>query len=533
MTEAESGAPPAGMGRRGIARAAGVIGLGNIASRVLGLVRESVIAALFGSSPLANAFVVASQVPTILYDLLIGGMLSSALVPVFSDYASRRDEPGGLWGLASTVLSAAALLLALVTAAVVLLAPQIANLMASGYPAPLRDATATLIRFLSPSIFFFGLSGVFSGLLYALKRFNYAAMGAALYNLGIIVGALVLTRGFEGNGRILGLALGIFLGSVLQMGLLLLDLRDAPLRLQPGRFWQDPGVRRILRLYAPVALSVIVASFGVIIDRRLASFTDAIGTITWMRYATTLIQFPLGLVAAAISLAVLPDLSRYAAQQAWAGYRSTLTMGLRMVLVLIIPATVGLFVLATPIVELLFERGLFGAADTIQTTHALRLYLIGLAFAAVDQLLIFAFYARQDTLTPAVVGIGAIGVYLAVALPLLVPLQMSALVLANAAQHMAHALVMLLLIQRGVGGLSGGRLLQTLPRILLAALLMGGAVWITLGLLPASGIPLLDRLLRVFVPALAGGALYAFLAGLLDIEEARALMRLARARIGR
>ncbi len=521
-----------GSARRTIARSAGIIGVGNIASRVLGLVRESVIAAFFGTSPLANAFVVASQVPTLIYDLLIGGLLSSALVPVFSDYASRDDDNASLWRLASTFLSVAAILLALLTIIVFLFAPQIAQLMVPGYPAELRAATATLIRFVTPSIFFFGLSGSFMGLLYALKRFTFAAFAAAVYNLGIILGAVFLSRFFEGNARIIGLALGILLGSVMQLSLLLPDLRDARLLPHLGRVWHDPGLRRILKLYLPIALSVVVASVGVLIDRQLASRTEAIGTITWMRYATTLIQFPLGLVAAAISLAVLPDLSRSAALGEMADYRQTLQTGMRLILVLIVPATVGLFVLATPIVRLLFERGEFVASDTYWTALALRVYLLGLTFAAIDQLLIISFYARQDTRTPAMVGVAAIGIYLAVAVPLLRPLQMMGLVFANSVQHFAHSLIMLFLLQRRLGTLAGG-LGAMVPRVLLAALAMGAALWLVMGpsasLLPG----FLGQLLAVLIPALVGLATYALCVMLLRLEEAQDIANLVVRRLAR
>ncbi|MDQ4076196.1 MAG: murein biosynthesis integral membrane protein MurJ [Chloroflexota bacterium] len=517
--------------RGSIARSAGIIGLGNVASRVLGLVRESVIAAFFGTSPVANAFVVASQVPTLIYDLLIGGLLSSALVPVFSEYASRDDDNASLWQLASTFITMVAVLLAGLTVLVFLFAPQIALIMVPGYSEELRAATATLIRFISPSIFFFGLSGVFTGLLFALKRFHFAAFAAAIYNLGIIIGAVFLSRAFEGDARIIGLALGIFLGSVLQLSLLLPDLRDAKLFLQLRAFWRDPGVRRIVKLYVPIGVSVVVASIGVILDRELASSTEAHQTITWMRYATTLIQFPLGLVAAAVSLAVLPDLSRFSALDDMRGYRRTLQTGLRMVLVLIVPATVGLFVLAPPIVSLLFERGEFVAHDTFWTARALRVYLLGLTFAAIDQVLIIAFYARQNTLTPAVVGIGAIGIYLVVALPLLEPLQMLGLVFANSVQHFSHAIIMLVLLQRHLGGLTGGGMHRMVPRVLLASLGMGAMVWLTTLAAGSLQPGFVGKLLAVLIPALVGLATYALFVLLLQIEEAQELMRLVLRRI--
>lgn len=524
-----------GRSRRGVARAAGVIGLGNIASRVLGLVREMVIASQFGTSSLTAAYIVATTVPTAIYDFLIGGLLSSALVPVFSEYATRDDQNGALWRLASIVLALVTLLLTFFTLLVLLFAPQITLLFAGGYDPSLQAATTTLLRFIAPSILFFGLSGVLTGLLYALKRFTFAAFAAALFNVGIIVGALLLSRAYEGNGRVLGLALGLFLGSVLQLALLLPDLRDVRLtfRLNLRDIWQEPGLRRILSLYVPVALSFVVSNIGIIIDRNLASSTDATQTIPWMRNATTLIQFPLGLVAAAISLAVLPSLSRLAAVQDWSGYRQMLQVGLRMVLVLIVPATIGLFLLAPPIVRLIFERGAFLPYDTYWTAIALRVYLLGLTFAAVDQVLIIAFYSRQDTWTPALVGIVSVGIYLLVALPLAGPLQMLGLVLANSVQHFSHALIMLVLLQHRLGGLTGGGMRRTVPRILLATLGMALVVWLTTALLPALPPGLPANFLAVLLPGLAGLGSYALLVMLLRVEEAHDIARLLRRRLGR
>lgn len=511
---------------RTVVRAAGALGLGNVASRVLGLLRETVIASQFGTGPLTSAFTLASQVPTVIYDLLIGGLLSSALVPVFSEYATRDDDNRSLWSLASVIISVVTVILSVATVLVVLFAPQITLLFVSARHAELRTMTAVLLRLLAPSILFFGLSGVLTGLLYALKRFTFAAFATSLFNLGIIVGALILSRAFEGNARIIGLALGLFLGSVLQLTLLLPDLRDVRFRFHLSAFWRNPGVRRIVALYIPVALSFIVSNIGVIIDRRLASGTAAEQTIAWMRYATNLIQFPIGLVAVAISLAVLPDLSRLAALNDQAGYRRVLQRGLRLVLVLIVPATVGLFILGQPIVRLLFERGVYEPYDTYWTTWALWVYLLGLPFAAVDQILIIAFYSRQDTWTPALVGIATVGIYLAVAIVLVEPFQMLGLVFANSVQHFAHALIMVVLLQRRLGGLTGGGLRAATPRILVAATGMGVAVWLALQLTSQWQMGFVGRVLEVLIPGAVGVAVYALLTSLLRLDEARELVRL-------
>jgi len=518
----------------GIARAAGLIGLGNIVSRVLGLVREMVIAAEFGTGALTTAFTLASQVPIAVYDLLIGGMLSSALVPVFSEYTTLKDNNRSLWQLVSLILVIVTFILSLVTLLIILLAPYVTVLFASGYDSQVQANITALIRIIAPSIIFLGVSGALMGLLYALKRFTFPAFATAIFNLGIIIGALFISRLFEGDARIVGLTLGLVLGSALQFLLLLPDLRDfsPSFRLSARAIWHHPGLRQITKLYIPVALSVVIANIGIVIDRNLASYTGMIQTVPWMRNATTLIQFPLGLVAAAISLAVLPSLSRLSAVQDWHGYRDTLQMGLRMVLLLIVPATVGLFILAEPIVKLVFERGEFVPYDTYWTAITLRVYLLGLIFAAVDQVLIIAFYSRQDTWTPALVGIVAIGVYLLVALPLVAPFKILGLVFANSMQHFSHAIIMLILLQRYLAGLTGGGMISALSRILLAATGMGVIVswtaFFSYGLLPG----LFGSILAVLLPGMAGLISYVLFVTVLRIEEAQQIASLIRRRFG-
>ncbi|HSJ53778.1 MAG TPA: murein biosynthesis integral membrane protein MurJ, partial [Anaerolineae bacterium] len=426
----------------GIARAAGIIALGNVVSRLLGLARVQIIAYLFGASGLVSAFLVASTVPTMIYDLLIGGMLSAALVPVFSQVAEQQGRPA-LWALFSRVASLVAAILAALVLVIELLAPQLAWLLGGGFDPQLQAALAQMLRIIAPAVFFFGLSGVVTGLLYALRRFTYPAFGAAVFNLGIVIAAPLLA----GRLDAFSLAVGVLLGSLLQLAIQLPDLRGVRLRFRLDL--RDPALRRILSLYVPIALGLVVSNLQIAIDRRLASATGD-SSIAWMANATTLFQLPHGLVAVAISLAVLPTLSRFSARGDEESFRSTLGQGLRLVLALMVPAAIGLLVLGRPIISLLFEHGRFTADDTFWTSWALRYYLLGLVFAGIDWPLNYAFYARQDTLTPALVGVLSVAVYLAVALSLLEPLGMLGLVLADSAKHFSHAVTMLILTRRRV-----------------------------------------------------------------------------------
>jgi putative peptidoglycan lipid II flippase len=502
-----------------IARAAVILAIGNVSSRCLGLVRETAISHLFGATGMVSAFRVASIVPTMIYDLLVGGMISAALVPVFSDYATplRRDELGrlvsALFALVAIGLSAVVLILEVA-------APGVSWLLGGGFDSALLSETTRLMRLTLPALLFLGLAGAATGLLYAEKRFVYPAFGASVFNAGIVLAALLLGR----RVGIASLSLGVLIGSALQLGIQLPGLRRV--RFSFALDLGHPGLRRMGSLYLPVALGLIVSQVGIAIDRNLASRTGE-QSIAWMQNATTLIQFPLGLVAVAVSTAVLPSLSRLASSAEMARFRSTLGMGLRIVMLLILPATAGLLVLATPVIALVFEHGAFEPYDTVRTSQALRLYLFGLPFAAIDQLLIFAFYARKDTRTPVLVGVGGVLTYLIVALTLIGPLGMLGLVVANSVQLSVHALVMLYLSHRYFDGLRGQRLGATAVKVIAASGVTGVAVLLGMPWLAgwSASFATWGELLVVLAGGLLGLLTYGLMAWLLRIEDVGYLRR--------
>jgi putative peptidoglycan lipid II flippase len=512
-------------GGRGIAGAAGIIALGNVVSRILGLVRVTVIADFFGATGLVSAYQIAATVPTMIYDLLIGGMLSSALVPVFSEYAAARTKEE-LWHIVSVVLSLTAVALGFFVAVLELLAPQVAWLLGGGFEAGLQNVATTSIRIVVPAVLFLGLSSVVTGLLYTLKRFTYPAFGTAAFNVGIILSALLLSKSLG----IYSLVIGTVLGAGLQLAIQLPGLRGT--RLSFSLSLSHPGLRRIALLYTPIVLGLVISQIQVAIDRNLASRTGE-QSIAWMQNATHLIQFPHGLVAVAISLAVLPSLSQLSATADWTGYRRTLAMGLRMVVVLIFPATVGLFIMAQQIIALIFEHGAFTAYDTAWTAFALRCYLLGLVFAAVDWPLNYAFYARQDTLTPASVGVLSVFVYLIVALSLMKPLGMIGLVLADSAKHTAHALTMLVLLYRRVGSMRGHGVAATTFKAILASAVMGALTYWTMAWL--QGVVDVGRLWGELVvvggAGLIGLIIYGVLVTVMGVEEVKLIREMVRTRL--
>ena len=523
-----------------------------------------VIAGYFGASGLVSAFGAASMVPTMLYDLLVGGMLSAALVPVLSDYAGSghrradgsdaatvgpaRPNPefvrlvGALLSLAAVTLAGLVLILAL-------FAPQVAWVLAGGFdkfdPA-LLPLTARLLRLIAPVVWFFSMAGLLTAVLYSLQRFSVPAVATAVYNLGIVVAAPLLA----GRIGIASLAVGVLAGSIVQFGLMAWDVRRAGLWFSLR--WSHPALARIVRLYLPIAAGLIVAQVQVGLDRRLASGT-AVQSIAWMRNATTIQQLPLGMISVAISLAALPRLSQQFAAGDERAYRRTLAGGLRMVLLLIAPALVCLWLLAEPTARLLFERGRFTPTDTAHVVMALRVYLLGALFAAIDFPLNYAFYARNNTLLPALVGVFSVLVYGAVALALIEWLGFLGLVWADTAKQAAHALVMLALLGWTVGPLrrrrdsAGARHRQPgrlnwapgpTSRTLLAVGAAAAAMAVVIAALaarlsPAGPPTLMTDLAQLGVAGGGGALVYAGVLLLVGQPEARRLWRIARRYGGR
>ena len=403
-----------------------------------------------------------------LYDFLIGGMLSAALVPILSDYArfdrnrtdtaevaaspSKEEQVGpnpDLVRLVGALLSLAVVTLAGLTLLMVVFSPQVASLLAGGFDEfdpTLLPLTARLLRLMAPVVWFVSMAGLLTAVLFALQRFSMPALASAVYNLGIVVAAPLLA----GRIGIASLAVGVLAGSMVQFGLMAWDVRRAGLKFTVQ--WSHPALARIVRLYLPIAAGLVVAQFQVGLDRRLASGTG-VQSIAWMSKATTLQQLPLGMISVAISLAALPRLSQQFAAGEEGAYRATLARGLRMVLVMIVPILVGLGLLAEPTVRLFFEYGQFTSADSAQVVMALHVYLFGALFAAIDFPLIYAFYARNNTLLPALVGVVSVLVYTAVALVLIEGLGFLGLVWADTGKQAAHALVMLALLYWKLGHL--------------------------------------------------------------------------------
>ncbi|MFN8527442.1 MAG: murein biosynthesis integral membrane protein MurJ [Anaerolineae bacterium] len=549
--QAEAQAAAQAATNAGVARATGVLALGNISSRVLGLTREIAMTSLFGASRAVDAFNYATLIPVTLNDLLIGGHVNSAIIPVLSEVITREGKEA-FWRLASVLFSFVMVIVSAIALLLALLSPQVVGLISSGADIQTQQLAAELLRWVAPALVFLALFAVAAGALYALRKFSLPAFAGTVFNAGVVLGTVllapppqitpVLQHGWitlvaaRPASGVRAAAFGWLIGALAQLALQLPGLIGGENGLRFTLNWRHPGIRRIALLYTPVLGSLLLDTFVRTFSYNLASQTG-VGSVSYMNWATTLIQFPQGLVATAISIAILPTLARQAVlrdQEGEKSFKDTLGLGMRLSITLIIPAAIGLFVLAVPIIRVLFERGAFTEANTQITAMALRLYLIGLPFAAVDLQLVYAFYARQDTLTPAVIGFTSLIVYTIVAVMMLPRFGLFSLMIADSTKHITHSTLSAIILMRRMHGFGSQKLIRTIAKALSAALVMGALALIVL--------PILERLIGVdgllhqaLVLAIVGGlslAVYATGATLLRIQEFSWILRMIRSRVG-
>lgn len=506
--------------RRGIASAALIIAVGNLLSRLFGLVREQLASYYFGTGVNFKPFTLADSMLTILYDLLISGMVASALVPVLSQYTTPEHR-AELRRILGTLLTLVLLVMGSVTIGLEIFAsPLVGAWLGGGTDASLIPETVKNVRLILPAVLLLGVSAVFLAANYALGHFAWPSASQAARNGAIIIATVALARWLG----VTSMVVGVLLGAVLLVVIQLPGLRDALPRLAFDI--RHPAIRSIFLLYIPIFIGLFANTFGQVIDRSLAWNTsdDALGA---MRYATTLQQLVLGLVATGISLGALPALSRQAEAADEEGFRATLSAALRMTTVLIAPATFGLLALATPLVNVIFRHGATDEQSARLIVLALVWYIPGTFFQAYDQLLINVFYARRNTLTPQLVGVAAVLLYIGVEVALVGRFGMVALVAAISVQWTFHALVMFWLGRRFLSPADHRAFRRTLAVCLGVSIAMAAVAWgaaTGLGqILP--GPALLREVLTLLIPVALGAVIYAWGVTRLGVDEFADLAR--------
>ncbi|MCJ7535528.1 MAG: murein biosynthesis integral membrane protein MurJ [Anaerolineales bacterium] len=515
-----------GTANRQIARAAGLVMAAFALNNIVGLARQVIVLNAFGTSGEMDAFIAANRVSETLFTLVAGGALASAFIPTFTSLLVKDDDRGA-WKLASAITNLILLILTLTALLAAILAPLIVRyILAPGFAAnPAQEQLAVdLMRLMLPSAVLFGLSGLAIGILNSKQIFFLPALAPMMYQLGMIFGVLVLSPSLG----IFGLAWGVLLGSALY---LLIQL-PALLRLG-GQYFpilglKLPAVREVGRLMVPRLLGLAFVQLNFWITIRLATGISQ-GSVTGVYFAFTLMLMPQALIAQSIAIAALPTFSAQFAQNKLNEMRSSLASSLRSVLLLSLPAAVGLIILRQPLVELIYQRGEFTARSTELVAWALLWFAVGLVGHSLVEIMVRAFYAMHDTKTPVLIGIAAMSLNIIFSL-LFVDLFTSldwmphgGLALANSLATTLEMIVLLYIMSRRLHGLEGRRILIVFGKAALAVFIM--AIVLVAWINQALHQPLW---LLVVVGVALGAGVYGIMVLILGVKEARNLLSSAR-----
>jgi putative peptidoglycan lipid II flippase len=508
-------------------KAAGVVGAATLLSRILGFVRDLVLAWFFGAGLAADAFFVAFRLPNLLRRLFAEGSLTISFIPVFTEclFKEGRKE-------AFTLARSAWWILAMVLAAVsvigVLLSPVIVKIVAPGFvSSPEKfNLTVLLTRVMFPYIFFIGLVALSMGILNALDHFAAPALAPVLLNLAMIGAVLLMSPHLE--KPTVGLAIGVIVGGALQLSL------QIPVMIRKGfhPLLRSPlyhkAIKRIGLLMAPAVFGAAVYQINILIGTLLATLLPE-GSVSYLYYADRLVQFPLGIFAIALATAVLPSLSRQAAAGDVEGLRASFSYAIRVVFFITIPAMTGLIILREPIVRLLFERGAFDPVTTRLTAEALLYYAVGLwAFSGV-RIVVAAFYALQDTKTPVVMAVISLVVNVVLSLLLMGPMRHGGLALATSLASGVNFILLVRALRKRLGRIGGRDIVPSIFKATACAAVMGTVIGVaTLWAAPKCGLSLWYLALWVMGSVAVGCVLYACCARLLRCQELGAMVDIAR-----
>lgn len=458
-------------------RALATVSSMTLLSRVLGFVRDTVIARVFGAGLASDAFFVAFKIPNFLRRLFAEGAFSQAFVPILAEYKNKRGEPE-LHDLIHYVSGMLALALVVVTAIGVMCAPFIVYLSAPGFAASPEkfDLTVTLLRITFPYIFFISLVALAGGILNTFSRFAVPAFTPVLLNVSFIVFTLWLAPYFDPPAK--ALAWAVFGGGVLQLAFqvpFLVRLKALP------RFklnFRHEGMRRVLRQMVPALFGVSVGQISLLLNVIFASFLLT-GSVSWLYYADRLMEFPAGMLGVALGTILLPSLSKHYASQSPQEYSALLDWGMRLTFLLAVPAAVALALLALPLIATLFMYGKFTAADAYATRAAVWAYSVGLLGLILVKVLAPAFYARQDIRTPVKIAVWSLVVTQALNLALIVPFKHAGLALATGLGSCVNAAALYYLLhRRGIHQPRPGWAMFLL-KLLIAVVSMGVVLWWT------------------------------------------------------
>ena len=515
---------------------AGIVSAAVLSSRITGMVREMVLARLFGAGAVNDAFQMAFRIPSLTRNLFAEGALSSALVPVFTRSLASEDKRATA-ELSSLVATAVFLVVGSLCLLGMLFSPQLVRLLAPGFEqVPGKfELTVLLTRIMFPFLLLVTLAAQAMAALNASGSFGVPALASSLFNLGSVACGLALGytvgRGM-GNGMIVSMAYGVLAGGALQLLWQVPPMWRAGFAFRPRIDWRHPGLRQIVRMMGPAVLGNAALQVNIVVNSNLASgIRDATGhvidgPVSWLGYAFRFMQVPVGLFGVAIASATLPSISRSAGLRQMDEFRSTLARSLGTILLLTIPSSVGLAVMGESMIAAVYQGGRFTAYDTHQTALALSCFSAGLAGYSALKTLANAFYALGDARTPMMVSVASIAVNFAVSYGMVkwAGIGHAGLALSTASVAVFGAVTLLLVLQRRLAGIGLRKIAGSAARIAVAAGLMGVVCRLSSGLVHAAmggrnHVPLVD--VAISIPL--GVAVFYFTARAFRIEELEAV----------
>ena len=461
-----------------LTRSAGIAGLATLTSRVLGLVRDQALAYRFGAGDRMDAFFVALRIPNLLRELFAEGAMNAAFVPVFTRRLTREGREAA-WGLGSQLINALAIVTGVIAAAGIVFAEPLTRLFAAGYQdVPGKfELTVQLTRIGLPFFTLVAIAAACMGMLNSLRRFFVPALSPAAYNVCLIAGTLVVVPLMPEGGPdpITAVAAAVLAGGAGQIAAQWWALRREGFWWRPALDPGDRGLREVVGLMGPATVAGAALQVNLLVNTRLAA-GEGTSAVAWLTYAFRLMYLPLGVLGVSLATVTLPAVSRQAAAGDLAAVRETVSRGLRLMLAVMVPAAMGLAVLATPIVRLVFEHGEFTAADTPATARALVFYAPGIVGYAAVRLTAPVFYAFGNSLTPAGISVATVAVNVGLNLVLVRVMGYPGLALGTTVASGVNAGLLLVLLRRRLGGIDARRLVDCLARVCLAAGVMGAAV---------------------------------------------------------
>jgi putative peptidoglycan lipid II flippase len=506
-----------------LARSAGVFGLATITSRILGLVREQVMAYYFGAGDAADAFRVASRLPNLVRDLFAEGAMSAAFVPTFTRQLTLKGREKS-WLLANSVINA----LLIATGAIVLLGIVFADPLVRLYAPDFSEVpgkielTIYLARIVFPFLTMVAVAAVLMGMLNSLGHFFVPALSPAMFNVAGILMALTFIPFAPAIGvqPITIVAVGTLVGGLGQLAIQWPPLRKEGFRYQPVLDVKDEGLRRALLLMGPGTLGMAATQINVFVNTQLAT-GQGTGAVSWLDYSFRLMYLPIGLFGVSIATAATPAISRMVAEQDFPRIRSTLANALGLMFFLNLPATIGLMILARPIVSVIFEHGEFTASDTLATAAALQLYAIGLLGYSIVRIISPTFYALGRSRVPVIVSALSVIVNVALNVTLVRFYSYKGLALGTSITAIVNASIQLFLLRRELHGIDGSRIAASFLKVMVASAVMGAVTWsaheVMIGMLP--GETLMLQIVRLLVTITLSLATLAGVAQALRIQE--------------